>query len=282
MIYQTIDILPDYDKLEWNHTDYQPKLITYILENSPEIDSNRKRPAVIVCPGDGYAMTSDREAEAVAIRMNAYGFQAFVLRYSVAPARFPTALTELAYAVSLVRSQAEAWHIDPHKIIVMGFSAGGHLACSLGCFWNQKFLSDLLQTENHLFRPNGMILSYPVISSGKFAHRGSFEHLLGIIDPENSHSEEWERVSLEKQVSADTPPAFLWHTYEDPSVPVENSLLFALAMKQHDIPLELHIYPHGGHGLSLANEESMDKNGFGVQPECQNWIQMAATWIQNL
>ncbi len=123
-----------------------------------------------------------------------------------------------------------------------------------------------------------LILSYPVISSGVHAHQGSFQALLG-----DQQEELRERLSLEKQVNNQTPPTFLWHTFEDASVPVENSMLFAVALRKHNIPFELHIYPSGGHGLSLANEESMNvQNNFGIQEECQNWIDMAGVWIRNL
>lgn len=256
----------------------EAKLYTYVLDNSPEIDQNRKRPAVIICPGGGYVTTSDREAEPVAIQMNAMGFHVFILRYSVQPATFPTALTELATAVAYVRNRAEEWNIDANKVIVTGFSAGGHLAASLGVFWEREFLAERVKFDKDAYKPNGLILSYPVISSGVHAHQGSFQALLG-----DQQEELRERLSLEKQVNNQTPPTFLWHTFEDASVPVENSMLFAVALKKHNIPFELHIYPSGGHGLSLANEESMNvQNNFGIQEECQNWIDMAGVWIRNL
>ncbi|MBO0994121.1 alpha/beta hydrolase [Bacillus sp. SD088] len=256
----------------------EAKLYTYVLDNSPEIDQNRKRPAVIICPGGGYVKTSDREAEPVAIRLNAMGFHVFILRYSVQPAIFPTALTELATAVAHVRTRAQEWNIDPQKVIVSGFSAGGHLAASLGVFWEKEFLAKSAQVDKQLYKPNGLILSYPVITSGTHAHQGSFDALLG-----DQHEELREKLSLEKQVNAETPPTFLWHTFEDAGVPVENSMLFAVALRKHSIPFELHIYPNGGHGLSLANEESMSvQNNFGIQEECQNWIDMAGVWIRNL
>lgn len=256
----------------------EAKLYTYVLDNSPEIDQNRKRPAVIICPGGGYVTTSDREAEPVAIQMNAMGFHVFILRYSVQPATFPTALTELATAVAYVRNRAEEWNIDANKVIVTGFSAGGHLAASLGVFWEREFLAERVKFDKDAYKPNGLILSYPVISSGVHAHQGSFQALLG-----DQQEELRERLSLEKQVNNQTPPTFLWHTFEDASVPVENSMLFAVALRKHNIPFELHIYPSGGHGLSLANEESMNvQNNFGIQEECQNWIDMAGVWIRNL
>lgn len=277
MIHQQISLGLDYAALGLQNGGCQPTLTTYLLDNSPDIDPERVRPAVLICPGGGYAFTSDREAEAVAIRFNSYGYHALVLRYSVAPAEFPASLVELAAAVRLVRERAEVWHVDRKRVLVAGFSAGAHLACSLGVFWNQPFLQKLLGTEPESYRPDGMILSYPVITSGEFAHRGSFVNLLGGQDDAKRAL-----VSLEHQVSKETPPAFIWHTFADNSVPLENSLLLADALRKAGVPFELHIYPHGGHGLGLANEETMCKRtGFGVQPECQSWTELAHTWVQH-
>ncbi|MDF2539392.1 MAG: acetylesterase [Herbinix sp.] len=269
MVYKTIEI-------EANQQ--AAILTTYILDNSREMDVERTRPMVIICPGGGYRFLSDREAEPIAVQMNAMGFHACVLRYSVYPAKFPTALVQLAKSVALCREHAKEWNINADKIIVAGFSAGGHLAASLGTLWQEKFLEDLLQMPKANYQPNGMLLSYPVISSGPFAHSDSYHALL---------QEEYEglllQVSLEKQVNTLTPPAFVWHTANDDVVPVENSFLFTSALNEHKIPFELHIYPKGAHGLALANEETMNMEyDFGVQKECQNWITMAETWINNL
>lgn len=277
MIHEAITIHLEDTALGPNENGYQPKLFTYVLDNTPEIDPYRRRPAVVLCPGGGYCMTSDREAEPVAIRLNALGYQVFVLRYSVKPAVFPRALAELAAAVAMVRSRAEEWHVDPARITVGGFSAGGHLACSLGVFWQERFLKKIFRREDAVWRPDALMLCYPVITSGPFAHRDSFENLLGEAD-----SRLLGRVSLETQVTGQMPPTFLWHTYEDDAVPVENSLLLAWALKRHQIPLEMHIYTHGIHGISLANEETMRADGSSIQPECQNWIDLFDTWQRSL
>lgn len=254
-------------------------LYTYILDNSVEMNPERKRPVIVICPGGGYEMTSDREAEPIAMQYLARGYHAVILRYSVAPARYPLALTQLAKSVAYLREHAEEFHIDTDKIILQGFSAGAHLAASLGVFWKEKFISEVLHTEAEMVRPNAMILSYPVITSGKFAHMGSFEALLG----ENSNdSEKRKKQSLECQVTQDTPPTFLWHTVTDDCVPVENSLLFFEALHKYNVPVEMHLYPAGGHGLSLANEETSYGDGGGIQPECQSWMELACTWIRNL
>lgn len=279
MIHQTIDLKIDYKALGLNNGGHKPKLTTYLLENSLEIDSNRTRPCVLICPGGAYKGTSDREAEAVAMKLNAAGYHAMILRYSVAPATFPCSLLELAFSVAMVRSKAKAWHIDFNKIIVTGFSAGGHLACSLGVFWNAPFLNKLLGIDNTLIRPNGVGLSYPVITSGEYAHKESFSNLLA---ERASDPKMMQYISLEQQVRDTAPPLFVWHTYDDESVPVENTLLLASAYKAHNLPLEMHIFPKGPHGLSLANTETAGQNDQFVVPSCQKWIDLFITWVSNL
>lgn len=266
MIYQVIP-------LKVNHQEVD--LTTYVLDNSKEIDLNRRRPAIIICPGGGYEFLSEREAEPIAIKMLSYGFQAFVLNYSVKPNVYPQALEELASAVKLVRENAEKWHVHPDKIIVAGFSAGGHLAASLGVFWQQEFLKERLKDENTKWQPNGLLLSYPVISSGEFGHQGSFEALLS-QDYENAK----ETLSLEKKVTKHTPPTFLWHTLEDGLVPMENSLLFSQALRKQGVPFELHLFPNGGHGLGLATQETAAGGNYGIQEEVSVWPELFAKWVQ--
>ena len=260
-------------------SEFTANLFTYFLDNSPEIDPERKRPVVLICPGGGYAMTSDREAEALAVKFMAMGYHAAILRYSVAPARFPEALLQLATAVAMLRENADKWNIDTEKIVVQGSSAGGHLAASLGVFWNKPFVAEALEMDAEKFCPNGLMLSYPVITSGEKAHQGSFESVLG---EDYADEEKLRFLSLEFNVTKDTPPTFMWHTAPDDTVPVENSLLFFQALHALDIPAELHIYPVGGHGLGLATEETKCTNGYGIQAECQSWMSLAGDWMHYL
>ncbi|MCH4057997.1 alpha/beta hydrolase [Lapidilactobacillus gannanensis] len=254
------------------------KFYGYVLDNSPEMDINRRRPAILIIPGGGYAMTSDREAEPVAIKMLSKGYQAFILRYNVAPVRYPAALLEIASSVKLIRDNAEAWHVDPDKIILAGFSAGGHLAANLATAWNGQLLQGYGYKREDI-QPNGLMLGYSVITSGKYAHVDSFKNLLG--DDYNNEVIR-ESVSLEKQVTAATPRTFLWHTYTDDCVPVENSLLFADALKKANVPLEMHIFPQGGHGLSLGTAETaIAENGYGIQTDLSVWPDLFATWVNN-
>lgn len=254
----------------------QAKLTTYLISPSESL-AMEKRPLILICPGGGYSFVSDREGEMLALQWNAYGFHAAVLRYSVAPAVYPAALLELGKAVLMIKDHAKEWDINPDKVILEGSSAGGHLAASLGMFWNRPYLAQKLGVDSKILQPAGMILNYPVISSGTYAHDDSFRNLLG-----DRYEEMKEDMSLEKQVSADTPPAFLWHTNEDDLVPAENSLLLAMEMRKRHIPVELHLYAKGSHGLALADERTMGKDGHGIEPECQSWMALAYRWVQEV
>ena len=247
-------------------------LITaYLPEYFSEFGKQDLRKAVVICPGGGYVNVSAREGEPVALQLVAAGIPAFVLTYSVAPAKFPTALTQLAETMLYVRENATSWHIDPEKILVAGFSAGGHLAASLGTMWQSRLVE--LGYDSDTIQPNGLILGYPVISSGEFAHKGSFENLLG------KTSAEWATHSLETLVTNQVPPVFIWHTVTDAAVPVENTLAFVQALQQKQVSYECHLYPNGPHGLSLANETTATENNPSV-PNVQSWLSLLLTWLE--
>ena len=254
-------------------------LYTYFLDSSIEMRPNEKRPVILMCPGGGYEMTSDREAEPMAMQFLAMGYHVAILRYSVCPVRYPAALLQVAESVLYLNEHADEYHIDPEKIVVQGCSAGGHLAANYGIAWNSPFLTKLMGMENDPERlcVAGLLLCYPVITSGEKAHEESFRNLLG-----EQYEEKKEELSLENQVTPDTPPTFLWHTATDETVPVDNSLYFFQSCLQQGVSAELHIYPVGGHGLSLANEETCRANGIGVQKECQSWISLAQTWLEEI
>lgn len=254
-------------------------LYTYFLDSSIEMRPNEKRPVILMCPGGGYEMTSDREAEPMAMQFLAMGYHVAILRYSVCPVRYPAALLQVAESVLYLKEHADEYHIDPEKIVVQGCSAGGHLAANYGIAWNSPFLTKLMGMENDPERlcVAGLLLCYPVITSGEKAHEESFRNLLG-----EQYEEKKDELSLENQVTPDTPPTFLWHTATDETVPVENSLYFFQACLQQGVSAELHIYPVGGHGLSLANEETCRANGIGVQKECQSWIGLAQNWLEEM
>ena len=248
---------------------FQPTLTTYLL------GGEYSRAAVLICPGGGYRFVSPREAEPIALQFAAAGFHAFVLDYSVAPRRYPQALLDLARAMCLIREKSAVWRIDPGKIALCGFSAGGHLAASLVAQGDKAFLTEKPGITLRLIPPDALILGYPVITSGPFAHQGSFDQLLG-GDPDNPLRRQ---LSLELQVSPETPPVFLWHTLADQAVPVENSLLYAQALRDKQIPFEFHIFPRGPHGLALATPETDDGN-VGVYPHVSRWMGLCLEWLE--
>ncbi|MBS5983379.1 alpha/beta hydrolase [Clostridium butyricum] len=242
----------------WKREEYEypargefiPNMFTYIHD-----DNDKLRPAMIVVPGGGYCMVSDTEAEIVAEEFYNKGYNAFVVTYTTnllmtTPLKMQP-LKDLSKAVMFVRKEAEKFHIDPHKVVVCGFSAGGHLTGSLAVHCDAEELVFTSKYEGVSNRPDAVILSYPVITSGEYAHKDSFKALLG----EGAGIKELEYMSLEKQVTKDTPPAFLWQTATDELVPVENSYLYAEACKKNGVTFEHHVFGNGGHGMSLANEQ---------------------------
>ena len=245
------------------------ELTTYLTDNEA-VEPERRRPLVLIFPGGGYTFRAAREAEPIALRLLSLGLQCAIVAYSVAPARYPAALREAGEALAFARAHAEEWLCDKNRIAVLGFSAGGHAAAHLGVRWQTLPWGEAC-------RPNAMILCYPVITAGEYAHRNSFLNLLG-----EDHDALCDSVSLEKLVSKDTPPTFLWHTWEDGAVPVENSLLFAAALRKYGISCEMHIWQHGGHGLSLSSDEVYPLHDQRQQPACQEWPELAARWLKEI
>ena len=251
-------------------------LTLYGQDLEEPIRKGRLSPALLVCPGGAYAYTSPREAEPVALVFLARGFNVYVLRYHCAPeARWPVPQLEAAEAIRMIRSQADETMTDPTRVFICGFSAGGHLAASVGILWKRAGWAAALKASDEEIRPTGMVLCYPVVTAGEKAHRGSIENLLG---PEREDVSPLS-VSLEKQVGTACVPAFIWHTRTDPSVPVENSLYLAAALAENGVPFEMHVFPRGGHGLSLANALTDAGDGGMIAADCAVWPQMAADWM---
>lgn len=248
----------------------------FVPGNYEEIDPERKHPAVILLAGGAYWRRTPREKEAVALKFLAQGISAWVLEYSVAPKVFPQSLCEVLTAVAWLRERGREYHIDPDNICVCGFSAGGHLAASAGCFWNRDFIQKQLNHPGTRVRPDKLILCYPVITSGKCAHQESIRCLLGA---DAADEERRSLVSLETQVSSDFPPTFLWHTAEDASVPVQNALLMGAALAEKQIPLEMHIYQKGKHGLSTGDFTSCGELTYGADHSCADWLEKAIDFI---
>ncbi len=265
------NIKPDYERAGISCEGKNAKLYDYTLNISQEMGFHR-RPAVIICPGGGYKFLSDREGQATAMRFSSYGINAFVLKYSVCTP-FPTSLLEIAETIKFVRENADKFDIDPQKILVCGFSAGGHLAASIGTLWNSEYLKNILG-DTQIYKPDGMILSYPVITSGKFCHKGSMDIIIG----ENPSHEMSELVSLEKNIDENTPKTFIWHCSDDKTVPVENTISFINELSKSNVSFESHIFPHGGHGLALADCSTASRESH-INTTCATWFNLAVDWI---
>lgn len=254
------------------------RLYTYFWSNSKELYDGRRRPCVLICPGGGYAMTSDREGEGLAVRFMEMGYHAAILRYSTVPeAVFPDAFLQAAACMKMLRECADKWFIDPERILIQGSSAGGHLAAMVSTYWHSTELAKILGATPEMIRPNGQILSYPVITAGTFRNESSFKNLLGSQAEESLE----EACSLELNVSEYTPKTFIWHTYEDSSVPVQNSLLYVNALVKAGVPVEFHLFPKGYHGLGTATDLSRSKDGRGVQVQCGQWMDLVKAWIDH-
>ena len=263
----------------------QYRLDVYIQEESPEITLSHLRPFVLVCPGGGYVGTSDREADPIAFAYLAAGFHAGVLRYSVGPdASYPNPNTDLSVALRIIRENAERWHADPNKVAVCGFSAGGHLAAMQGVHWNDPELMRLSGCANGENRPDALILAYPVITYGKYAHTDSIANLLNRFR-EAGTPEELARmldfVSCEKYVGPHTPPTFLFHTRLDSGVSVCNSLLFAQALAENGIDFEMHIFEQGDHGLAMSNRTTARTGAALVNEDAEAWMKLSCNWLWN-
>lgn len=221
--------------------------------------------AVIVCPGGGYARRAEHEAVPVARWLNELGITACVLDYRVAPHRHPAPLWDAQRALRLVRHRAAVWNIRPDRVGILGFSAGGHLAATVGTKFDpgDPQAADPIARESS--RPDALVLCYPVISFGSFTHTGSMRNLLG-DDPSDDLRRD---LSAELHVTSGTPPTFLWHTANDPAVSVEHSLVFASALHRNGVPFALHVFPEGAHGAGMAEG----------QPEVSSWTDHCANFL---
>jgi acetyl esterase/lipase/lysophospholipase L1-like esterase len=223
--------------------------------------------AVIVCPGGGYSHLADHEGRPVAEWLSSIGISAFVLKYRHGPRyHHPAPLQDAAQAIRMVRTRAAEWQIDPKRIGILGFSAGGHLASTIGTHFDVGQPNSADPIEKVSSRPDLMILIYPVITMGPFAHGGSRTQLLG----ENPSAEMVRLLSNEQQVTKQTPPTFLVHTANDSAVPIENSLQFVEALRKMGVPFELHIYERGPHGFGLGRNN----------PVLATWPARCADWLR--
>ena len=230
----------------------------------------------MILPGGGYVCCcSHREGWPIAASFLDLGIHCFVLDYSVAPDhRWPQALLEVSAALDMIRENAKEWCIDPKKLLIMGFSAGGHLAASSCTLRHDPDIT------RHITGPDlaGAVLCYPVITATPgLRHSGSFQALAG---EEEISPATVERFSLERYVKAGvTPPTFLWHTAEDGVVPVMHSILYATALSKQKIPFELHVFPKGPHGLALCNKETWIERPDYDSSYAEPWMEMSIRYV---
>ena len=224
--------------------------------------------AIVICPGGGYGhLAEGHEGREVAAWLNTLGVTGCVLKYRLAPRyRHPAPIQDAQRAIRLVRSRAEEWKIDPQRIGIMGFSAGGHLASTAGTHFDLGNPEATDPSDKVSCRPDLLILCYPVISlSSPYTHVGSRNNLVGA----NADAKLLDGLSNEKHVTRETPPTFLFHTSNDSAVPAENSLLFYMALHARGVPVEMHIYEQGRHGVGLAAKD----------PLLSSWPKRCAQWM---
>lgn len=249
--------------------------VEIISPTNMDIDKCRdaKRPCLIVVPGGGYTRTSPREAEPLALDFLSLGYHTFILQYTPGPEHnFPTQLREVAALVELIHQKTDEWLCDAERIAIMGFSAGGHLSAH---YCNAYDWPEVRKVFPNSHPVQACVLGYPVISADdSICHAGSFRSLIG----RELTAEEKVRFSCQNMVSERTPPTFLWHTAADQAVPVENTLVYAQALAEHNVPFEVHIFPYGRHGLGNVKNDPAKI----IPPEAfpnRQWLELARSWL---
>ena len=240
------------------------------------------RPAVLILPGGGYVFVcAEREGEPIAHGFLARGYNAFVLHYSVAKTRIhPAQLQQASLALAFIRAHADTFGIDPLRVFTVGFSAGGHLAGMLATMWHRPEAWRDIGLRFGENCPTGAALIYPVVlGDSPFAHHDSFRNLLGADAPSEASLQS---VSLEKQADEHAVPLFLFHTSDDATVDVRNSLLLAAVYRALNKPFELHVLPHGRHGLATGDEITNGGSIEGFDERSKAWIDEAAYWMKTL
>ena len=232
--------------------------------------TNATGAAMILCAGGGYGGLANYESDDYALWLNTQGIAGFVLKYRLGSAgyRHPRMLEDAARAVRLVRAKAGEWKLNPKKIGICGSSAGGHLASTLLTHFDSGKPDATDPIERESSRPDLGILCYPVITMGEKTHSGSKQNLLG----KNPSPELIAEVSNELHVTKETPPCFIWHTFDDTGVAMENSMLFANALRKAGVPFDLHIYQHGAHGLALGSHDYDPSKWHRWTKDCAAWL----------
>lgn len=272
-------------------------LTTYVQEDGEFDRKNLIRPAILICPGGGYAMISQNEGEPVALAFARMGYHAFVLNYSVKIDNpFPTALRELAKAMAIIRERAAEWLVDADDITVAGFSAGGNLALSLGVYYKDALITGEIGLTSEQIQPNQLVLGYPAVTLEPRAtetpafvielmEKGLMPDFRGpnireiLMGKENLTEEEERSLNLLQYVNGDTPRTFIWGTYEDSVILPTDLLGLAGKLFEHHVPCELHMFEKGPHGMSLGDasvkpEEQVKALSLGA------WVELSAKWLE--
>ncbi|HZB44945.1 MAG TPA: alpha/beta hydrolase [Pyrinomonadaceae bacterium] len=228
--------------------------------------------AVIVCPGGGYGRLAEHEGRPVAEWLNTIGVTAFVLKYRLGPRyNHPAPLSDAARAIRTLRARAAEWGLDPARVGILGFSAGGHVASTAGTHFDAGRPEAADKIERVSSRPDVLILIYPVITMRELTHAGSKKNLLGDAPKDELVA----LLSNEEQVTKETPPTFIVHTVNDAGVPVENSMMFASALRRAGVAFEMHLYERGRHGLGLGTREGSADPVFATWPaRCADWLRL--------
>jgi acetyl esterase/lipase len=256
-----------------NHSGDIPTITVYLPPKERATGSS-----IVICPGGGYVfLATEHEGKEVAEWLNSLGVAGVVLKYRIAPRyKHPAPLEDARRAIRTVRSKSKEWGLDPDRVGVMGFSAGGHLASTLATHFREPDPHPTAAMDGLRERPDLAILVYPVVSlTAEYRHKGSARNLLG---PDASKAKLTE-FSNETQVTEKTPPTFLAHTMADAGVPVENSVAFAMALREHKVPFELHVFEKGQHGLGLGTGSKRLK--IAPEPSFEAWPGLCATWLKS-
>ncbi|MBE6613235.1 MAG: alpha/beta hydrolase [Ruminococcaceae bacterium] len=264
-------------RIPLNPEDETIYLETFAADTTPYV-----RPAILVIPGGGYGgVCDDREGEPIALAFVAKGYQAFVLHYSVKRVRpYPAQLCEASLAMAHIRDHAEEYRVNPDRVYVTGFSAGGHLAGSLATMWHKPCVYEATGIEYGKNRPTGAMLVYPVVTGiHGFGPFGSFYNLLC---KDNPTADELREVSLEANVSERSAPLFVVHTSNDPLVDVRNALVLGAAYREHGLMFEMHIYPDAPHGIALGNAITENGQPKWSDPAMAQWIDHAVYWADKM
>ncbi len=269
-------------------------LTSYILDTPPEITWVR-RPAVVICPGGGFNHVSNREAEPVASVFLSRGYHAFVLRYSNKSMGvskvYPDVVYELANAILVIRRNADKWNIDPNRIAIVGFSAGGTVASLFSVNWHKDWLTKMVNAPKEMLKVSAAILAYPVVDfvamHEMYMNKTIPQPAAGVLLEMASLAfgsskftvDDLREISATYHVDSNTPPTFIWTTADDDVVPIESIITYVNALARNKVPFEFHVFESGVHGLSLANRATAS-NQQQINPSVAKWVELALSWLE--